>query len=144
MIRRPPGATRTDTLLPHTALFRSAQEQAGGGGQIEKGAERTVELARVAPWEVHSRGARFRGKHRIAHERGVTNEIGQTIVGVTGRRDRTRFELADGEGVSIGESPIELAAVGGELRLHPDQTLAALLHLGDTETARNIPPRFDC
>src|SRR3546814_10079516 len=80
-----------------------AQEQAGVGGQIEQGADRPVELARVAPWEVHSRGARFRGKHRIAHERGVTNEIGQTIVGVTGRRDRTRFELADGEGVSIGE-----------------------------------------
>src|SRR3546814_10192237 len=66
-----------------------AQEQAGVGGQIEQGADRPVELARVAPWEVHSRGARFRGKHRIAHERGVTNEIGQTIVGVTRSEEHT-------------------------------------------------------
>src|SRR3546814_5370839 len=31
MIRRPPGATRTDTLLPYTTLFRSGEAR-----QIEK------------------------------------------------------------------------------------------------------------
>src|SRR3546814_3994484 len=29
MIRRPPRATRTDTLFPYTTLFRSAQREAG-------------------------------------------------------------------------------------------------------------------
>src|SRR3546814_15682275 len=40
MIRRPPRATRTDTLLPYTTLFRSAgaagaPEQHGGGDADE-------------------------------------------------------------------------------------------------------------
>src|SRR3546814_1070908 len=30
MIRRPPGSTRTDTLLPYTTLFRSPPDQAKG------------------------------------------------------------------------------------------------------------------
>src|SRR3546814_13141713 len=32
MIRRPPGATRTDTLLPYTTLFRSAGSKLGMSG----------------------------------------------------------------------------------------------------------------
>src|SRR3546814_11506704 len=31
MIRRPPRATRTDTLFPYTTLFRSAERRVGSG-----------------------------------------------------------------------------------------------------------------
>src|SRR3546814_5808523 len=47
MIRRPPGSTRTDTLLPYTTLFRSARlgalcvgrlAEQGDGGELQDGA----------------------------------------------------------------------------------------------------------
>src|SRR3546814_20546975 len=34
MIRRPPRATRTDTLFPYTTLFRSDQVEPAAGGQL--------------------------------------------------------------------------------------------------------------
>src|SRR3546814_5997962 len=34
MIRRPPRSTRTDTLFPYTTLFRSAEADRVGGGQL--------------------------------------------------------------------------------------------------------------
>src|SRR3546814_3001372 len=38
MIRRPPRSTRTDTLLPHTTLFRSA-DMPGGEHHVERPAQ---------------------------------------------------------------------------------------------------------
>src|SRR3546814_12934424 len=35
MIRRPPGATRTDTLVPYTTLFRSMDSRVGPETRIE-------------------------------------------------------------------------------------------------------------
>src|SRR3546814_5434170 len=35
MVRRPPRATRTDTLLPYTTLFRSCCTGSGGGDGVE-------------------------------------------------------------------------------------------------------------
>src|SRR3546814_13195536 len=41
MIRRPPSATRQDTLLPYTTLFRSARRQGevGDGGRQGRGVD---------------------------------------------------------------------------------------------------------
>src|SRR3546814_13250942 len=37
MVRRPPGSTRTETLLPYTTLFRSALHLVGeGGGELAR------------------------------------------------------------------------------------------------------------
>src|SRR3546814_5243455 len=47
MIRRPPRATRTDTLFPYTTLFRS--ERARGGGGLAH-AVRDASRADAAPW----------------------------------------------------------------------------------------------
>src|SRR3546814_16541894 len=48
MIRRPPTSTRTDTLLPYTALFLSHPQRGGRVGHglehVGSGAERTVDL----------------------------------------------------------------------------------------------------
>src|SRR3546814_8142687 len=35
MVRQPPRATRTDTLLPYTTLFRSQLQHVGGDGAID-------------------------------------------------------------------------------------------------------------
>src|SRR3546814_3145252 len=40
MIRRPPRATRTDTLFPYTTLFRSLFHQEGGEAIVATGVER--------------------------------------------------------------------------------------------------------
>src|SRR3546814_14466840 len=43
MIRRPPRATRTDTLVPYTTLFRSGPDGAYEGGVIAPSAQHSVE-----------------------------------------------------------------------------------------------------
>src|SRR3546814_3255082 len=56
MLRRPPRATRTDTLFPYTALFRSQKEDrqaalagdAGAGGDVLAGLLLDVELDPLA------------------------------------------------------------------------------------------------
>src|SRR3546814_15502380 len=68
MVRRSPGATRTDTLFPYTTLFRA--------GEVDR-----VGIERVAV--AHAGGNRpvggleYRaamGEHRIAHPRGAEQE----------------------------------------------------------------------
>src|SRR3546814_12623831 len=53
MIRRPPGSTRTDTLLPYTTLFRSRTFQGVGKGnadrQVLTAGEQLHRIARHAP-----------------------------------------------------------------------------------------------
>src|SRR3546814_16950282 len=46
MIRRPPRATRTDTLFPYTTLFRS---EGGAGGNVAPGAI-SEPLGRISGW----------------------------------------------------------------------------------------------
>src|SRR3546814_3925038 len=41
MIRRPPGSTRTDTLVPYTTLFRSAVAAVAVAGVVDRPAART-------------------------------------------------------------------------------------------------------
>src|SRR3546814_1797581 len=50
MIRRPPGSTRTDTLVPYTTLFRSRRVRAGaeGKGGRQRVEIRTADIARDA------------------------------------------------------------------------------------------------
>src|SRR3546814_20717068 len=43
MIRRPPRATRTDTLFPYTTLFRSI------GGRLRAGGFRVIAVDRIEP-----------------------------------------------------------------------------------------------
>src|SRR3546814_1975005 len=51
MIRRPPRSTRTDTLVPYTTLFRSAQVTIDGETLIARGKDRAVEQARETAGE---------------------------------------------------------------------------------------------
>src|SRR3546814_19122433 len=72
MIRRPPISTRTDTLFPYTALFRSQAQQVAGEDRrlvaAGAGADLQVQVALVA------RVAR----HQQRHQRGV--EFGQARI----------------------------------------------------------------
>src|SRR3546814_8962620 len=45
MIRRPPGSTRTDTLVPYTTLFRSTVDGGSARGESEHAAIHLDELA---------------------------------------------------------------------------------------------------
>src|SRR3546814_4891729 len=48
MIRRPPGSTRTDTLLPYTTLFRSVSSSASSRGVPLTSASLAAAVARAA------------------------------------------------------------------------------------------------
>src|SRR3546814_8630086 len=53
MIRRPPRSTRTDTLFPYTALFRSADTADETGGQVvDEGLDHAADEAEDA---IHDR-----------------------------------------------------------------------------------------
>src|SRR3546814_20253900 len=73
MIRRPPRSTRTDTLLPYTTLFRSAQKLAdaiGGKVLIPGPDDHTPESARVeATIEGHEVAVDF-----LTHVKGVPDD----------------------------------------------------------------------
>src|SRR3546814_6055578 len=47
MIRRPPRATRTDTLIPYTTLFRSRHQTGNTGIDMDHGATGEIEHAPV-------------------------------------------------------------------------------------------------
>src|SRR3546814_4791010 len=51
MLRRPPRATRTDTLFPYTTLFRSAGDGEGDSARPDRqaAAENVLEAEAVAP-----------------------------------------------------------------------------------------------
>src|SRR3546814_10246609 len=50
MVRRPPRATRTDTLCPYTTLFRSPLRL--HGRRLDGGADRTDLVLRTAGWRM--------------------------------------------------------------------------------------------
>src|SRR3546814_13497152 len=100
MIRRPPGSTRTDTLLPYTTLFRSYGARRGarrGGG--------------------HARaGARERRRRRMTAlaERPAQTEVARIALGRSDLlRDRT---LIDGAWISTDETvTVRNPATGGQI-----------------------------
>src|SRR3546814_16663078 len=57
MIRRPPRSTRTDTLFPHTTLFRSEERGSGQHAAVEAGAAEALAVfaavaeAHAAPYD---------------------------------------------------------------------------------------------
>src|SRR3546814_3919471 len=54
MIRRPPSATRTDTLFPYTTLFRSATDSRGNLAMAMTGAIQIGELSRRTGYNIET------------------------------------------------------------------------------------------
>src|SRR3546814_8849812 len=103
MLRRPPLATRTDTLFPFTTLFRSggdggcaqrfgsrvpvraaARERIGargGGGNLGAGARDRYGCACGGAWRRHDRRHRGRDRHRLRSEEH-TSEL-QSLVRIS-------------------------------------------------------------
>src|SRR3546814_2219047 len=73
MIRRPPKSTRTDTLFPHTTLFRSARPVRG----------RTIALAGLRPFDQgDGKNVADHGSACAAGQRSIA--IGRLIDGAIG------------------------------------------------------------
>src|SRR3546814_2949510 len=87
MIRRPPSATRTDTLFPYTTLFRS------GAYTGRKAAE--------AAWEQVRRAAPGLAAYRPYYEEAP------------GRRGLVRVQLGSGSSRAAALAPCASAAAGG-------------------------------
>src|SRR3546814_9628154 len=75
MLRRPPRSTRTDTLLPYTTLFRSADiaigfdrlfGDSGNGGSTKRFRKETLDRIACA---IEPRGGEPGGLSRSAHRR---------------------------------------------------------------------------
>src|SRR3546814_9643186 len=73
MIRRPPRSTRTDTLLPYTTLFRSADRQ-GEAAEFQRGAEAVLVGAVVADKDRATAGET--GQRHEAADRGALRLAG--------------------------------------------------------------------
>src|SRR3546814_9754457 len=69
MIRRPPRATRTDTLFPYTTLFRSDDDRAGGGAAAHRGDEAAVDLDPVEGQRPQMRQRTVAGAEIVEAER---------------------------------------------------------------------------
>src|SRR3546814_14305219 len=72
-IRRPPRATRTDTLLPYTTLFRSGLAVEGAGGRID---HRVGRERRFLGDDVQGRGDEATA-HRATQGQAGDREIGR-------------------------------------------------------------------
>src|SRR3546814_8506099 len=88
MIRRPPRATRTDTLFPYTTLFRSAQPFVGQeapafDGQI--GGQRTVR--RLREMHLDALGGFAAGVERADHIVGFAEDVRLALRQRVGWRD---------------------------------------------------------
>src|SRR3546814_14313711 len=59
MIRQPPSSTRTDTLLPYTPLFRSANKDAGDVARSEPGRKGLELVDRGVGKDVHRASGRI-------------------------------------------------------------------------------------
>src|SRR3546814_13580420 len=113
MIRRPPRSTRTDTLFPYTALFRSAAQGArfGHAGVVE------ADLAADLPGQqaaacVERGGGGVELVALVARQVGggaAEREIGPRV-GAVGRRIRPHF------GLRRGRARSEERRVGEKLR----------------------------
>src|SRR3546814_12553488 len=78
MIRRPPRATRTDTLFPYTTLFRShAVDACAGGARTDDRDDRLVVPIRHAVRDLHGRGTGERARQAAGHRGGLAAQIGR-------------------------------------------------------------------
>src|SRR3546814_6469309 len=79
MIRRPPRSTRTDTLCPHTTLFRSARPAAAARGGVgvfdleRRSAQRIDEIDDAAAHQVDA--------HRVDHQLHPVG-FGDDVIGI--------------------------------------------------------------
>src|SRR3546814_16214359 len=79
MRRRPPRSTRTDTLLPHTTLFRSAVVVVEGdapgieAAQVKAG-DRGIRVVEAAEGDIHRHPA-VRGDVQLARSEEHTSEL---------------------------------------------------------------------
>src|SRR3546814_20173187 len=76
MLRRPPGSTRTDTLLPYTTLFRSVHAQ----GLPNRGSLHRSKLMCDLQRQVEQLGANRRVEHLLFEIRVVAIEDGRRDV----------------------------------------------------------------
>src|SRR3546814_14322335 len=109
MKRRTPRSTRTDTLFPHTTLFRSARprDRAIGG-------EAQLDLLRQVEGDVRAR------QEIIIAALGAVDEqlavrIGVDAIAVAGRVDRDQIGLAIADRGNVGLDPAQ-ADIAAERR----------------------------
>src|SRR3546814_10403618 len=139
MIRRPPRSTRTDTLVPYTTLFRSAET--GFGGRNRRGAlparqpdDRTGADDRLARGPLRYRSGKF---VRIAARRPLTTRASGSRASRGLRRPRN--PSARWRGLQafpeqrqrlLGEPPhVRRAVVAAGLeRAHPRDRKSTRLH----------------
>src|SRR3546814_13785330 len=100
MIRRPPRATRADTLLPYTTLFRSVGRDAGlHRREVRRdGRETDEDVAgdRLAVHRLQPVGRGIEGWAHVAREEQTALEvIGPLVVGTDQPRCRSPVLLAD-------------------------------------------------
>src|SRR3546814_18720002 len=98
MSRRPPSATRTDTLFPYTTLFRSVEQVAQGRALLLDGGRAHLASQRLDPGRDMKRpqaGERCDAARRYpSHKLARRARIGAASIGI-----------AAGYGVAIEEAP---------------------------------------
>src|SRR3546814_9587170 len=120
MVRRPPGATRTDTLLPYTTLCRSA---AIGADVADAGEARVERHPRVA--RADERGFGGRRLHRRG-EIGALAEVGEVGVEIDQPGE-------DGEG-----GPVEPRCAFGRLPARADGLDRSEEHTSELQSLMRI------
>src|SRR3546814_11497155 len=98
MIRRPPRATRTDTLLPYTPLFRSCNELARHAASVAARPHPVLHRRDLHPVPVLDEGAQ---------DAAVPRELAVVIVGCfPGAHRRQVLRLPTGNPPQIGRAHV--------------------------------------
>src|SRR3546814_8082499 len=104
MIRRPPRSTRTDTLLPYTTLFRSAQaHRVVGRLEVEdtQVGDHPTDLVEAGRLGAEGRGAvvadAAHGVDGLAHDRGgvVGHPVRRGVVDSVARRPKSEEHTSE-------------------------------------------------
>src|SRR3546814_13681845 len=113
MLRRPPGATRTDTLFPYTTLFRSALVVIGD--EILSGRTQDRNIAQIALW-LNVQGIRLKEVRVVADDREA---IVEAVNVLRGRNDY--LFTTGGIGPTHDDITVDsiAAAVGVDVVIHP-------------------------
>src|SRR3546814_9384738 len=89
MIRRPPRATRTDTVVPYTTLFRAHRAPRQDRGDREPNVGARADARRGdGPRDAGGPARRRRGRNRQAYAGARTREGGQPFRPARRRRER--------------------------------------------------------
>lgn len=119
-------------LLAARCFVVVAHEHAGLVRQGEQlVVDRAIHGMRVAAREVAAGSAVVGHEQGIADEGGVADQVGHAGRGMAGGVDGPGLDVADPERLAVVEQVVELAAVGGELRLGVEQLAEGVLHHGD-------------